>query len=138
MHAYIAGPLFNEGERWFNEQVDALARDMGLTTYLPQRDAGILKSSEDVARVFRADLEELERADVVIATLNGLGVDDGTAWELGYAHAKGTPCLGLFSDERVHARAVELNPMLSESLDALAGSLEELREALGRVLASIS
>ena len=25
VHAYIAGPLFNEGERWFDEQIEQVA-----------------------------------------------------------------------------------------------------------------
>ena len=31
MRAYIAGPLFNEGERWFDEQIDAIARQFDIT-----------------------------------------------------------------------------------------------------------
>ena len=35
MLAYIAGPLFNEGERWFDEQINALAEAAGFVTFLP-------------------------------------------------------------------------------------------------------
>ena len=38
MLAYIAGPLFNEGERWFVEKICALAEGAGFETFLPHRD----------------------------------------------------------------------------------------------------
>lgn len=37
---YIAAPLFNEGERAFNERIDAILRDCGHETFLPQREGG--------------------------------------------------------------------------------------------------
>ena len=35
---YVAGPLFDEGERWFQERLDALAVECGYETFLPHRD----------------------------------------------------------------------------------------------------
>ena len=37
---YIAAPLFCEGERAFNERIDAILRECGHETFLPQRDGG--------------------------------------------------------------------------------------------------
>ena len=37
MKIYIAAPLFNESERAFNEQVDAIVRECGHETFLPQK-----------------------------------------------------------------------------------------------------
>ncbi len=34
---YISAPLFNEMEIEFNNKVDAFVRNLGFTTYLPQR-----------------------------------------------------------------------------------------------------
>lgn len=39
MKAYLAAPLFCQGEKEFNLRVDALVRSVGLDTFLPQRDA---------------------------------------------------------------------------------------------------
>ena len=38
MKNHIAAPLFSEGERPFNEKVDAVARECGHETCLPQRE----------------------------------------------------------------------------------------------------
>ena len=90
MHAYIAGPLFNEGERWWNTEIDARVQRAGFTTYLPQRDGTPLKGPADVPKISEEDREAISNADLVVANLNGLCVDSGTAWELGYAHGIGT------------------------------------------------
>jgi len=134
--AYIAGPLFNEGERWFNELVDQIAQDAGYETFLPQRDLGILGEDQgpedwlDAASIFKEDSGYLKRADIIIATLNGLQTDDGTAWELGHAFAEGKHIVGLFNDQRVHSKDAVLNPMIQESLNHLCHSLEELKDYL--------
>lgn len=39
MHAYIAGPMFNEGEDWWLGKIDKRIRKAGLTSYLNTRDA---------------------------------------------------------------------------------------------------
>ena len=36
----------------------------------------------------------------VVALLDGTQVDDGTAWEIGYAYAKGIPVIGIRTDFR--------------------------------------
>ena len=36
--AYIAGPLFDEGERWWIESVEQFVADAGFETFLPHRD----------------------------------------------------------------------------------------------------
>ena len=40
MKIYIAAPLFSESERFFNEKVDAIVRECGHETFLPQREGG--------------------------------------------------------------------------------------------------
>ena len=50
--AYIAGPLFDEGERWFVERLDAIARDAGFETFLPHRD-NPPKTSDNVDVIYR-------------------------------------------------------------------------------------
>ena len=37
------------------------------------------------------DRAAIDACDVVVALLDGAQVDDGTAWEIGYAYAKGKP-----------------------------------------------
>ena len=40
MKIYIAVPLFSEGELAFYERVDAIVRECGHETFLPQREGG--------------------------------------------------------------------------------------------------
>ena len=48
MKVYIAAPLFCEGERDFNEKIDAIVRAGGHETFLPQRDGGCVADLPDV------------------------------------------------------------------------------------------
>mgnify|MGYP000595491713 CR=1 FL=1 len=132
-YAYIAGPLFNEGERWFDEQIDALAREAGFTTFLPHRDGKEAKTytgTERIARIFREDVVAIDKADMVIANLNGITTDDGTAWELGYAYAKGKHLVGIYTDWRLQFQHQTVNLMIECSLHKLVRSLDELQTYL--------
>lgn len=63
--------------------------------------------------------------------LDGAQVDDGTAWEIGWAHARGIPVYGLRTDQRVSQHPDEpVNLMILESLRRLCASVEELLAAL--------
>ena len=134
MRAYIAGPLFNEGERWFDEQIEACAARVGLETFLPHRDGRELLPAEEWSMdgIFRLDVRELDKAAIVIANLNGTAVDDGTAWELGYAYARGKHLVGIHTDMRLtpvfEKQAVNL--MIECSLHKLVRSLDELEAYL--------
>ncbi|MBC6935388.1 MAG: nucleoside 2-deoxyribosyltransferase [Chloroflexi bacterium] len=131
MLAYIAGPLFNEGERWFDEQIEARVRRAGLETFLPHRDGDLsLREKRDIRRIFEEDRSAVDRADVVVANLNGITTDDGTAWELGYAYAKGKHLVGLYTDWRLQFELQTVNLMLECSLDKLVRSLDELEAYL--------
>ncbi len=130
LYAYIAAPLFNEAERWYAEQLDAWAREAGLDTYLPHRDAGILAAADDLPRIFASDRDAVDRADIIVASLNGVTTDDGTAWELGYGYAKGKHIVGLFTDCRQRSGIVTLNVMIEGCLNHLCRSEDELRQYL--------
>lgn len=131
-HAYIAGPLFNEGERWFDEQIEAVAAAAGFSTFLPHRDGteGKLKSELNIAKIFEEDVAAIDRADIVVANLNGITTDDGTAWELGYAYAKGKHLIGVYTDWRLQFKYVSVNIMLECSLNKLVHSLDDLQTYL--------
>jgi len=96
-HAYIAGPLFDDGERWWIETVERVAVDAGLTTFLPHRDNPV-KTADNVADIFANDRRAIDACDVLVASLNGVTTDDGTAWEIGYAYARGKHIIGLHTD----------------------------------------
>ncbi len=127
MLAYIAGPLFNEGERWFDEQICALAEAAGFETFLPHRDQPPDSGGAfDPEAIFHWDVRNLEQAGLVVANLNGVTSDDGTAWELGYAYARGKHLVGVYTDMRLTFEDQVVNLMLQYSLNHLSRSLEEL------------
>ena len=126
---YVAGPLFDEGERWFIEKVEALVADAGFVTFLPHRD-NPPKTEFNVSEIFHNDKRGIDECDVVVANLNGITTDDGTAWELGYAYATGKYLIGLHTDWRARFPHEVVNLMLQCSLHQMVRSLDELREAL--------
>ena len=69
-------------------------------------------------------------ADVVVANLNGLSTDDGTAWELGYAYAAGKHLIGMHTDWRTRFPHEVVNLMIECSLHRMVRSLDELAAAL--------
>ena len=129
MKAYVAGPLFDEGERWWIEQIEQVVVDAGFTTFLPHRD-NPTKNEENVAEIFINDRRGIDECDVVVASLNGLTTDDGTAWELGYAFALGKPIVGLYTDWRRRFDDEVVNLMIECSLTTLVRSLDDLPGAL--------
>lgn len=128
---YVAGPLFDEGERWFIEKVDALVQECGFDTFLPHRD-NPPKTHDNVRLIFENDKGGIDRCDVVVANLNGIMTDDGTAWEMGYAFAHGKYIIGLYTDWRARFPAPDevVNLMMQCSMDRLVRSLDDLRAAL--------
>ena len=91
MLVYIAGPLFSDGERAFNEQVDAIVRSCGHDTYLPQRDGGRVTDLPDTidgvdkhTYLFRLDCENLRHCDVFLYLMDGRVPDEGASFALGF------------------------------------------------------
>ena len=126
---YVAGPLFDEGERWWIETVDRAVAECGFRTFLPHRD-NPPKDEFNVRQIFENDRRGIDESVVVVANLNGIITDDGTAWEIGYAYAKGIPIVGLHTDWRRRFDHEVVNLMLECSLHTLVHSLDDLRQAL--------
>jgi nucleoside 2-deoxyribosyltransferase len=128
--AYIAGPLFDEGERWFIEKIEAMVSEAGFETFLPHRD-NPPKVQDNVQEIFANDKQGIDTCDVVVANLNGITTDDGTAWELGYAYAKGKYLIGLHTDWRARFEHEVVNLMIETSLNELVRTQKDLKLALG-------
>lgn len=128
MNIYLAGPLFTAGERNFNRELAGSLAETGFTIFLPQNECDGLNGPEDI---FRKCCEGLQRADIVVAVLDGSDADSGTAWETGYAFAKGIPVFGVRTDFRVQGDDRGLNLMLSRSCTKLieCSSLEDISPA---------
>lgn len=126
---YVAGPLFDEGERWWIETVERTIVDCGFRTFLPHRD-NPEKTADNTREIFINDKTAIDRCDLVVANLNGMTTDDGTAWELGYSFALGRYQIGLHTDWRSRFPNEVVNLMIEESVDVLIRSLDELPAAL--------
>ena len=128
---YVAGPLFDEGERWWIETIEQRVAVTGASTFLPHRD-NPPKTADNVRLIFENNRAALDRADLVVASLNGPTTDDGTAWEIGYAHARGVPVIGLYTDWRRRFDDQVVNLMLEYSMEQVVDSLDDLAAALDR------
>ena len=137
MHAYIAGPLFNEGERWWDEQIEARVAKLGISTFLPHRSGNEMSWAEiPICDIFSKNVREINQADLVVANLNGVTSDDGTAWELGYAYAQGKHLVGVYTDMRLTFGRQVVNLMLECCLHKMVRSLDELENYLKDYLQS--
>lgn len=118
LRAYLAAPLFNDMERTFNSEIEGQLTPY-VDVFLPQRDGGLLKelvtagrpALEARALVFQKDVNAIGDADILIAILDGRTVDEGVAFELGYARALGKSCIGLKTDDRAMLPTGD-NPMI--------------------------
>ncbi|MDG2027573.1 MAG: nucleoside 2-deoxyribosyltransferase [Acidimicrobiales bacterium] len=126
---YVAGPLFDEGERWWIEEVDATVVAAGYDTFLPHRD-NPPKTADNIRAIYDSDVAAIDRCDLVVASLNGVTTDDGTAWEIGYATGTGTRVIGLHTDWRRRFDDEVVNLMIECSVERIVRSLDELTAAL--------
>lgn len=127
---YLAGRLWNEQERETLEKIDLLCKSLGFETFLPHRDVGFVKDTTDVKRIFQGDIiEGFKECNLIIASLNGLHVGAGTAWELGYAYANKIPAIGFKTDEPPEAALDYLSAILLASMPIVT-SFEELEKKL--------
>jgi nucleoside 2-deoxyribosyltransferase len=101
MKVYLAAPLFTEAERAFNIELATALEKEGHQVSLPQRDAVATSGPGRTTGLFRANLAKLHEADCVVAVCDGPQVDDGTAWEIGYAYGRNIRVYGLRTDSRM-------------------------------------
>ena len=94
---YIAGPFFTDKERAFLKTVIESVKKffpdeelfIPMEHFIPNGEN--LSNNEWAEAVFKMDVEALNKCDRVVAAYLGLYSDTGTAWEIGYAYAKGIP-----------------------------------------------
>jgi nucleoside 2-deoxyribosyltransferase len=114
---YLAGPLFTLAEQSFNAELARFLESAGFEVWLPQEHE---PRSNTARAIFEMDVEALDWADMVVACMDGADPDSGTAWECGYAYAKGKPIVCYRTDFRVtgDTKDAPYNLMLSESATA--------------------
>lgn len=84
---YMAGPLFNEGDRYTNQVNSDALRALGYTTFLPQEVVITNKSSELVkGACLYMDLKAIRLCECLVVNCNGIEIDSGTAAEIGLGY----------------------------------------------------
>ncbi|MDQ2882528.1 MAG: nucleoside 2-deoxyribosyltransferase domain-containing protein [Actinomycetota bacterium] len=139
MKAYIAAPLFCQGEKDFNLRVEAVVRSVGLETFLPQRDGGeaarLIRQGMDehtvCQRLFDLDCAAIADCAVFVFVLDGRVPDEGACVELGMAFARGTPVFWS-ADRQPPLRWHDANNLMIDYAltGGIAASLEELADTL--------
>ena len=102
MVIYIARPLFNEIELERNRQLKSFLKNLNYDTYLPQEDGDILynliQQGVEVAgtrkKIFENDIQEIQKADIVLCILDGGVSDESMYVELGIGYALNKICIG--------------------------------------------
>src|SRR4030067_2471618 len=123
---YLAAPLFREAECDFNRKRRDELISAGFKVFLPQEDSNNIKDNKDRQKIiFNKNLKGIENSDILVAVLDGADVDSGTAWEIGFASAKGKSVLGLRTDFRTLGREGTVNLMIERSV-ILCMSIPEL------------
>jgi len=125
MKVYIAGPLFVKEARKILEKIDKLCKELGLDTYLPHRDMGVYQKGDSIP-FFKKNRVMIDECKFMIAYLNWKGISSGTAWEIGYAHAKKVPVIGIVEDIKTAKEFDRLCIMCFNSLD-LVEDFERLK-----------
>ena len=126
---YIAAPLFSDAERAYNLLLRDFLTSVGYPVYLPQETGEGVSGPERDRTIFESHIEALDRASCVVAICDGADTDSGTAWEMGYAAARGIPVIALSTDRRGAWAGRRVNLMIRESAE-VAGTPEEVLAAL--------
>ncbi len=101
MNIYLAGPFFNETEIRNVEYAERVLAARGLEVFSPMRHE---ERSEEpgtpawARKLFEMDRAAIDEADALVVLYYGNYSDTGTAWECGYAYAKGKPIVLVHAD----------------------------------------
>jgi nucleoside 2-deoxyribosyltransferase/predicted house-cleaning noncanonical NTP pyrophosphatase (MazG superfamily) len=125
MRIYCAGPIFTHRQRaWLRALGERLRKD-GHEAFVPAEaeqefvEATRTPKEKERAATFQVNVAKLTSAQLVVADLDGLDVDAGTAWEVGFAHARRIPILGYRFDYRSLGREGTVNLMIDRSASQL-------------------
>jgi nucleoside 2-deoxyribosyltransferase len=139
MKLYFAGPLFTTPERAWNAEVTAALRAAGHEVFLPQEQE---PGKDGAAGIFATDVGGIDRADGLVAIMDGPDPDSGTSWEVGYAFGLKKWIVLVRTDIRGPAgSAGNYNSMLTEAatirIDMPAASTAEVSAMILGALARI-
>jgi len=134
MKIFLAAPLFNEAEREFNSRMAEKLRGKGFEVWLAQETPFIQQGThKEKKTIYEGDISALSSSDMVVAVLDGMEVDAGVAYEIGYAKALGKAIIGIKMDYRTFSEMEKVNLMLEVPLIKICKSVDEVIELLSRM-----
>lgn len=111
MNIYIAGPFSHDNERQaLQEMINIVKQRFSADPiYIPMEykvpgdyqkldGSWNLENYEWARKVFEADIEHLDKADIVFALYTGHYCSSGSIWEIGYACGRGIPVIAYIPD----------------------------------------
>lgn len=119
MKIYFANSLFNDSDLMYNEKVVGEIReafDGDIDVYNPMENDAINDKTQyaDSLTIVKADYEELEESDVLVAVIDS--DDSGVALEIGMFYMMNKPIIGIYTDTR---RIAYGNEQKKEAIDIL-------------------
>lgn len=135
---YVAGPLgFADSSRGHHVEVLAALSSAGLSPLDPWRHPplpgapGSRELHEATRRYGAQNAADVAAADAVLAILDGVDIDSGTAAEVGYARALGKPIVGLRTDLRRSGEndTVVVNLQVQWFVESSGGRIERSLDA---------
>ena len=118
MKVYFANDLFNDGTLMYNEHVVSKIEEElpDVEVYLPQRNDAINDKTQyaDSLTIVKADYEELEDSDVLVAVIDS--DDSGVVLEIGMFYMMNKPIIGIYTDTR---RIAYGNEQKKDAIDIL-------------------
>jgi len=140
LRVYFAGPLFTPYERSFIDECAAALRADGFEVFVPHEHELATGVDVTAAGIFATDRSGIERADAMLAILDGPSVDDGTACEIGMFHglmqsdSSKRGIVGLLTDMRgTRGESTGINLFVQgaiEDVGRIVVTIEEARDVL--------
>ena len=128
LKVYLASPFFNDYELACVKRAEKILLARGFDLFSPRlhevRDKAVVGQAEWSRATFLSDRDAIDSADVVVMLYHGAYSDSGTAWEAGYACAKGKPVVVVHTVKDAESSS---NLMVHESACTNI-SLEELSD----------
>jgi nucleoside 2-deoxyribosyltransferase len=126
LRIYLSGPIFSQAEIEWAGRVKSLIEKSFASRVEVVWPHEIASGPPD--KIFRENLQALDKCPIVVAILDGPQVDDGTAWEVGYHYASGGKVLGIRTDFRNAGEALQskTNAMVEFSCICIVDSTDQL------------
>lgn len=132
IHIYIAGPDFKDSKYTnYFDKIYEIIQYHNFNGHLPIRENGdgAGKSSIEQSKMYKADIELLDKCQIMIAC--GFENDSGTMAEIGYFKANKKPIILLDINKEVN------NMFIRHTVDKIVYSLDELLDTLYRTAEGI-